>query len=98
MKSAFLAGVTSVCALFSTAAPAGTNTWTDTGPNASNVNVAYSKDPAIAFARGGDKFYKSSDGGVTWTAKLSQNTSRFAYALDPSNANVIVLQWAGFNN
>lgn len=98
MRNIYLAGVSGVCALLSCVARSGTNTWTDTGPNASNVNVAYSANPAIAFARGGDKFYKSSDGGVTWTAKLAQNTERSAYALDPSNANVIVLQWAGFNN
>ena len=82
--------------LYGVGTPGGTNTWTETGPNASNVFVQISATPSIAFARGGDKFWKSADGGVTWTTRLSGNTESYSFALSPAHANVVVVQWSGY--
>src|SRR3954469_20112318 len=74
---------------------AGTNSWTSTGPDGSYVRVQYSADASVAFARGGDKFWKSSDAGVSWSVKLSGNTDDASFAVDPSNPNIVVVQGPG---
>ena len=69
---------------------------TDTGLTGGNVRALYTSNANLAFARAGDKFYKSTDGGVTWATKLSQNTQTSGMALNPANANVVVLLWSDF--
>lgn len=82
----------SILIAFSSLAFAGTNIWTETGPNASNARVELSANPSVAFARGGDKFWKSTDGGVTWVTKRAANTDNYPFTLDPSDENILLLQ------
>ncbi|MEO8016482.1 MAG: hypothetical protein ABI769_01605 [Pseudomonadota bacterium] len=87
---AALGALASLCPLL---ALGGTNTWTVTGPNAANVRVEVARNPATtAYARGGDKFWKSTDGGATWIEKQSGNTSEFAFTIDPNDSNLVLVQ------
>lgn len=76
-----------------TNAGAGTNRWTESGPNAAHIShVEFAAGGnSVAFARGGDKFWKSADAGRTWTVLQRNNTYDFPFALDRSDANVILL-------
>ena len=72
------------------AAVGGTNTWTDTGPKGANVRVEFSSSPDIAYARGGDKLWKSVDGGQNWTALFSKNAAVFLFTVDSTDPNAAI--------
>ena len=76
----------------------GTNTWTETGPQAADVRVEFSNSPDIAYARGGDKLWKSTDGGQNWTTLFSKNASLFPFAVDPTDPNVVITGRGFFND
>ena len=73
-------------------ANAGTNAWTETGPNVVAAYVRYSGNPSVVYARGGDKFWRSNDAGASWVVKRAGNTSEYAFAVNPANENLVVMQ------
>jgi photosystem II stability/assembly factor-like uncharacterized protein len=76
----------------------GTNTWTDTGLKGANVRVEFSSSPDIVYARGGDKLWKSTDGGRNWTALFSKNAALVPFTVDPTNPNVVITGRGFFND
>jgi photosystem II stability/assembly factor-like uncharacterized protein len=68
----------------------GTNVWTDTGPLAADVKVKFSSSADIAYARGGDRLWKSTNGGQDWTALAPRNTSYYPFAVDPTDPNLVI--------
>lgn len=86
------ASITALVSLTAAGTIAGTNTWTETGPNAVSAVVRYSGNSSIAYARGGDKLWRSSDAGATWVMKSEGNSSEHAFAVHPVDANLIVMQ------
>lgn len=76
----------------------GTNTWTDTGPKGADVRVEFASSPDIVYARGGDKLWKSTDGGQNWTALFSRNAALFPFTVDPTNPNVVITGRGFFND
>ena len=71
-------------------ASGGTNVWTEVGPLASDVKVRFS-NADTAYARGGDGFWKSTNGGQSWVSLASRNSSFYPFAVDPTNPNVVLL-------
>lgn len=76
-----------------TSADAGTNRWTEAGPNVATITrVEFAAGSnTVAFARGGDKFWKSVDAGATWDVLQRDNTQDFVFALDRSDPNILLL-------
>jgi len=98
MKSTSRSVLSSVLFLaYAVGAFSGTNVWTETGPQAADVRVEFSSGPDIAYARGGDKLWKSIDGGQTWSVLFSKNASLFPFAVDPSDPNVVITGRGFFN-
>ena len=77
---------------------AGTNVWTETGPEASDVKVRFSSDPDIAYARGGDKLWKSTNGGRDWVQLFNKNASLSPFAVDPSDPDIVIVGHGFFND
>ena len=80
------------------AAFSGTNRWTETGPEASDVRAKFSNNPDIAYARGGDKLWKSTNGGQDWVQLLSKNASWYPFAVDPTDPNVVIIGYGFFTD
>jgi photosystem II stability/assembly factor-like uncharacterized protein len=76
----------------------GTNVWTDTGPQAADVQVQYSQNADIAYARGGDKLWKSTNGGQNWSVLLYKNAAMYPFAVDPTDPNVVIVGRGFFND
>jgi photosystem II stability/assembly factor-like uncharacterized protein len=68
----------------------GTNTWTEVGPLAADVKVRFA-NADIAYARGGDNFWKSTNGGQSWVALATRNSSFSPFVVDPTDPNVVLL-------
>ena len=85
-----------LAAVFSTA-NAEPNRWTEVGPDVANIsNVEYAAgSSSIVFARGGDKFWKSTDAGASWTVLQRNNTYDFVFAVDKGDSNIVLLAGAG---
>jgi photosystem II stability/assembly factor-like uncharacterized protein len=81
-----------------TTAFGGTNSWTDTGPKGADVRVQFSSSPDIVYARGGDKLWKSTNGGQNWTVLFSKNAAFFPFAVDPTNPDVVITGRGFFND
>jgi hypothetical protein len=84
--------------VYAGAAFGGTNTWTDTGPKGANVRVQFSSSPDIVYARGGDKLWKSTNGGQSWTALFSKNAALTPFAVDPTNPDIVITGRGFFND
>ena len=78
------------------AAFAGTNAWTETGPLAADVKVKFSSSADIAYARGGDRLWKSTNGGQDWAALAPRNSSYYPFAVDPTDPNLVMLGAGNF--
>jgi photosystem II stability/assembly factor-like uncharacterized protein len=73
------------------------NRWSEAGPDVATVfRVEFAAGSStVAFARGGDKLWKSIDAGATWTVLQRNSTDDFVFALDRGDPNVLLLAGPG---
>ncbi len=74
---------------------AGANVWTTNGPYGISISsLAIDQiNPAILFAKGEGRLYKSTDGGASWASLSTPGAYVSAFAIDPRNSNIV---YAGF--
>src|SRR6266571_6438579 len=74
---------------------AGANVWTTNGPSGISISsLAIDQiNPAILFAKGEGRLYKSTDGGASWASLSTPGAYVSAFAIDPRNSNIV---YAGF--
>ena len=90
------AGFVLAMVLAASAAPAGVKRWTSNGPNAPSVaNLTISPgNPSVLYLAAGTNFFKSTDGGITWTVLPNPNPIQVggwasAIAIDPHSPSTV---------